>query len=171
MVSFSLVDTVTAAPIGAFVDEEIALTVAEALGQSQGMEHIAVQCEDGRGHAMVIAEGSEVTDRAAFAARWEKLVDPDGTLARWEKLVDPDGTLEPTERIRRAEAAKKLHLAHLNLASQKSRLATANRKRGQLPKETVPAGIPLEPRGKAGREELADALRRLQQALGTAATA
>ena len=67
MVSFSVIDTETEAPIGTFADEELALTAAEALGQMQGIEHVAVQCEDGHGHAMVIAEGWEVADRAQEA--------------------------------------------------------------------------------------------------------
>jgi hypothetical protein len=64
MVSFSVIDTAADAPIGTFADEDLALAAAEALGQSQGIEHVAVQCDDGHGHAMVIAEGWEVADRA-----------------------------------------------------------------------------------------------------------
>ena len=64
MVTFTVVDTETDALIGAFPDEDLALTAAEALIRSQGLEHIAVQLDDGYGHAMVIAEGQAVVDLA-----------------------------------------------------------------------------------------------------------
>ena len=44
-----------------------------------------------------------------------------GGLIYWEKRVDPDGTLTPSERGRRAAAAKKLHFVQLAYASVKSR--------------------------------------------------
>ena len=40
---------------------------------------------------------------------------------RWERQVDPDGVLEPTERIKRAEHAKKLHFQRMALKSAQSR--------------------------------------------------
>lgn len=42
-------------------------------------------------------------------------------LSRFEREVDPDGVLEPTERVRRAEHAKKAYFLKLALASHKAR--------------------------------------------------
>lgn len=67
MVTFTVVDTETDALIGAFTDEDVALTAAEALVQSQGLEHLAVQLDDGYGHATVIAEGQDVVELARQA--------------------------------------------------------------------------------------------------------
>lgn len=50
-----------------------------------------------------------------------------GGLIYWEQRVDPDGALTPSERARRAEAAKKLHFVQLGYASVKAR----RRKRSQ----------------------------------------
>ncbi len=67
MVTFTVVDTETEELIGAFSDEDVALTAAEALCQSQGIEHLAVQCEDGHGHTTVIAGGRAVVELAREA--------------------------------------------------------------------------------------------------------
>ena len=42
-------------------------------------------------------------------------------LARFEREVDPDGILPEAERLRRAEAARKAHLARLALKSAQAR--------------------------------------------------
>lgn len=61
-------------------------------------------------------------------------------MARWEKLVDPDGALEPKERARRAEAEKKLYYVRLGMQSGKRRRARANRREGQRARlEIIPA--------------------------------
>jgi hypothetical protein len=44
-----------------------------------------------------------------------------GLMARFEKEVDPDGTLSPAERRRRAEAARRAHMALLSLKSSRAR--------------------------------------------------
>lgn len=49
-----------------------------------------------------------------------------GFLAKFEREVDPDGVLPESERRRRAEAARKLHMQQLAWRS-----ATARRKRGK----------------------------------------
>ena len=41
--------------------------------------------------------------------------------ARFEREVDPDGTLPPDERARRAELARKAHMARVSLASAQAR--------------------------------------------------
>ena len=41
--------------------------------------------------------------------------------ARWARLVDPDGSLSPGERERRAEHAKKAHYTAMALKSAKAR--------------------------------------------------
>ena len=64
MVTFTVVDMETDALIGAFPDEDLALAAADALVQSQGLEHLAVQLDDGYGHATVLAEGQGVVDLA-----------------------------------------------------------------------------------------------------------
>lgn len=50
-----------------------------------------------------------------------------GCQGYWEKRIDPDGALTPSERARRAAAAKKLHFVQLAYSSVKSR----RRKRSQ----------------------------------------
>ena len=67
MVTFTVVDTETDALIGAFADEDLALTAADALVQSQGLEHLAVQLDDGYGHTTVLAEGPDVVELARGA--------------------------------------------------------------------------------------------------------
>jgi hypothetical protein len=67
MLTFTVVDTETDALIGAFPDEDLALTAANALVQSHGLEHLAVQLDDGYGHATVIAEGQTVVKLARGA--------------------------------------------------------------------------------------------------------
>jgi hypothetical protein len=42
-------------------------------------------------------------------------------LARFERLVDPEGSLDPKERGRRAEAARRAHFARLALRSALAR--------------------------------------------------
>ncbi len=71
--------------------------------------------------------------RIAAHARWAQ-EDPvpnavraqAGLIARFEREVDPDGTLPPAERARRAEHARKAHMARLALASARAR----SRRRG-----------------------------------------
>lgn len=46
-----------------------------------------------------------------------------GFLAKFEREVDPDGTLDPAERAKRAEHARKLHMARLALKSAEVRRA------------------------------------------------
>jgi len=50
-------------------------------------------------------------------------------LARFDREVDPDGTLDPKERQRRAEHARRVYFARLQLASAKARRARHPRKR------------------------------------------
>ena len=45
--------------------------------------------------------------------------------ARWARLVDPDGVLTPEERERRAAHAKRAHFTGLALKSAKARRAAA----------------------------------------------
>ncbi len=45
------------------------------------------------------------------------------SMARFEEQVDPDGSLPAEERARRAESARKAHMARLALASAKARRA------------------------------------------------
>lgn len=42
-------------------------------------------------------------------------------VERFEREVDPDGVLEPTERARRAEAAKRAYYTRLALLSSRAR--------------------------------------------------
>jgi hypothetical protein len=51
-------------------------------------------------------------------------------LARFERQVDPNGRLAPRERVRRAEAARRLYFAKLAYASAKAR---RRRKRDRNP--------------------------------------
>lgn len=44
-----------------------------------------------------------------------------GQLPYWEHQVDPDGELPEGERKRRAESARRAHMARLALASSKAR--------------------------------------------------
>jgi hypothetical protein len=44
-----------------------------------------------------------------------------GQLAYWLAQVDPDGILDPAERERRADCARRAHMAKLALASSKAR--------------------------------------------------
>jgi hypothetical protein len=53
--------------------------------------------------------------------------------ARWAKLVDPEGLLAPDERERRAEHARKAHFTKMAFESAKSR------RRGQSKKVTAPS--------------------------------
>ena len=55
-------------------------------------------------------DGREVTQKAR-----------ETFLSRFEREVDPNGTLSPTERQRRAEAARKAHFARLALKSAQKR--------------------------------------------------
>lgn len=65
---------------------------------------------------------SQRTQRAKIAARarWSQQDGADGTqaartafMARFERQVDPDGVLHPTERLRRAESAKREHFQRM----------------------------------------------------------
>lgn len=42
-------------------------------------------------------------------------------IARFERLVDPEGVLPPAERRKRAESAKKAHMLRLAVASAAAR--------------------------------------------------
>lgn len=53
---------------------------------------------------------------AANAARGQA-----GLLAKFEREVDPDGVLAPTERTRRAEAARRAHMVRLSFRSSRNR--------------------------------------------------
>ncbi|MGH3762078.1 hypothetical protein [Actinophytocola sp.] len=53
---------------------------------------------------------------AATAARGQA-----GLLARFEREVDPNNELAPAERTRRAECARKAHMARLALKSSRAR--------------------------------------------------
>lgn len=55
-------------------------------------------------------------DPAANAARGQA-----GLLAKFEREVDPAGVLPSAERTRRAEAARKAHMARLAFQSSKAR--------------------------------------------------
>lgn len=76
------------------------------------------------------------TMRAKIAAhaRWSK-EDPKptgprgqaGLLAKFEREVDPTNELPPEERRRRAESARRAHMARLAFASSKARKAAAAR--------------------------------------------
>lgn len=67
--------------------------------------------------------------RCAAHARWAKEDDRkaatagarEGFLARFLREVDPEGVLDPAERLRRAESARKAHMARLALASARAR--------------------------------------------------
>lgn len=48
--------------------------------------------------------------------------------ARWAKLVDPDGSLDPHERERRAGAARSAHFARMAFESAKVRRRTTRRR-------------------------------------------
>jgi hypothetical protein len=41
----------------------------------------------------------------------------------WLAKVDPEGRLDPTERVRRAEAARRLHYVRMVIAREEKRLA------------------------------------------------
>lgn len=81
--------------------------------------------------------------RIAALSRWAK-EDPSaaaargqaGLLARFIDQVDLDRTLPEPERMRRAEAARKAHMARLALKSARARAARAASKRG---------GVAVEP--------------------------
>lgn len=67
--------------------------------------------------------------RIAAAERWAHCPDRQAATAparaafaeRFERLVDPEGTLPPEERAKRAASAKRAHFARLALASAKAR--------------------------------------------------
>lgn len=46
-----------------------------------------------------------------------------GQLGYWERQVDPDGVLDDVERRRRADCARRAHMAKLALASSQARRA------------------------------------------------
>ncbi len=48
-----------------------------------------------------------------------------GFMAKFEREVDPDGVLAPEERARRADAARRAHMARLALKSAKARRGKA----------------------------------------------
>lgn len=70
--------------------------------------------------------------RIASLARWSKespaanaARGQAGLLAKFEREVDPDGVLPAAERRRRAECARKLHMARLSLKASKARAGAA----------------------------------------------
>jgi hypothetical protein len=73
--------------------------------------------------------------RAAAHKRWAQ-EDPTeqakkaqaGLLAKFEREVDPEGKLPPAERTRRAEQARRSHMAVLALKSSKARRQRAQAK-------------------------------------------
>lgn len=44
-----------------------------------------------------------------------------GFMAKFERQVDPEGVLSPEERAKRAEAARKAHMAAIRLKSQRKK--------------------------------------------------
>ena len=50
-----------------------------------------------------------------------------GQVSYWERRVDPDNQLPPEERIRRAEAARKVHFTQLSFKASRARQARAAR--------------------------------------------
>ena len=74
---------------------------------------------------------NEKSQHMSIAAhtRWSR--EPDRTAAtakaraaaekRFELLVDPDGVLTDSERMKRAESARKAHFARMAIASAKAR--------------------------------------------------
>jgi len=73
--------------------------------------------------------------RLAAHTKWANTSDPSAATAdarkaflnHFERQVDPDGVLPPEERGRRAEHARRAHMARMALASSKAR---ARRKGG-----------------------------------------
>jgi hypothetical protein len=66
--------------------------------------------------------------RQAAHAKWAKTDPSDGTAAarkaaldRFERQVDPDGLLDASERVRRAEHARKAYFLGLALKSAQAR--------------------------------------------------
>jgi hypothetical protein len=66
--------------------------------------------------------------RLAALSRWQRenptanaMRGQRGLMARFEREVDPDGVLPEGERLRRAECARKAHMARLAFASSKAR--------------------------------------------------
>jgi hypothetical protein len=79
---------------------------------------------------MVVLTPAQRSQRARLAAlvRWSKenpaanaARGQAGLLARFEREVDPDNVLPAAERTRRAEAARKAHMARLALKSSQAR--------------------------------------------------
>lgn len=77
--------------------------------------------------------------------------------ARYEQQVDPLGELTPDERRRRAEHARRAHMARLSLAAAKARSERA-RERQRAEAEVAAriaaahaAGVPVRYRGAAER--------------------
>lgn len=76
--------------------------------------------------------------RLAALSRWAK-EDPTlqalklqaGIRAKFEREVDPNNELAPVERGRRAEAARKAHLARIALKSSRARAARKARASGK----------------------------------------
>lgn len=71
-----------------------------------------------RGRIGAYAKWSKTDPREGTAAA--RAASP-GSLAYFERQVDPDGVLPETERLRRAEAAKRAHFTRLALASARAR--------------------------------------------------
>jgi hypothetical protein len=64
-----------------------------------------------RGQLAAHTRWASVEDRRAATAKARKAF-----LDRFERQVDPDRVLPPSERARRAESARKAHMARLALA-------------------------------------------------------
>jgi hypothetical protein len=69
-----------------------------------------------RARAAAHTSWARTSDRAARTAPARRAM-----LERFEREVDPDGVLDPSERARRAEAAKKAYYASLALKSSQVR--------------------------------------------------
>lgn len=76
--------------------------------------------------------------RIAALARWSRedpianaLRGQAGLLARFEREVDPNNELHPAERLRRAEARRREHMARLAYASSRARAARASAQDGE----------------------------------------
>lgn len=72
---------------------------------------------------MATARARSESARIAALTRWSAEDAKAGTAkaraawaARWEREVDPDGLLEPEERARRADCAMRAYMAQLRLA-------------------------------------------------------
>ncbi len=104
---------------------------------------------------------SERMHRAQMAAhtRWAQCDDRTAATeparraaqARWDREVDPDGVLSPQERARRAESAKKAHMARMAFNSAKARRLRRNA--DALDAEVASSEQSADDSGPAGAED------------------